>query len=300
MAAPPLTKHVSRIVAATDFSTDAGNAVRRGAMLARLHGLELELLHVVSRSSLDAVREWVRQPPDFADRLVADARRLLEESAASIGTPATARVAVGDVLDEIQATCARDCLLAIGAHGLSPLRDAILGTTAERLIARCECPILVVRRAPQEEYRKLLAAVDLLPGSENVLAIAAAIAPRATLAAAHAFHVPFEGALARAGVSTSEIDQHRAAAFHAALAAIRGLSATVSGDPALFVPMVERGHAARFIMEHEHALSADLVVIGRRTRFAPEALLLGSVTRHVLAGAGCDVLVVRLERALVS
>jgi hypothetical protein len=41
------------------------------------------------------------------------------------------------------------------------LRDAILGTTAERLVARCECPILVVHRAPQEEYRKLSAAQRL-------------------------------------------------------------------------------------------------------------------------------------------
>jgi len=287
-------------VAATDFSTDAGNAVRCAAMLAGRHGLVLELLHIVSRSSLDAVREWFRQPGDFADRLVADAKRMLEESAASIGTPATARVAVGDVLDEILASCARDCLLAVGAHGLNPLRDAILGTTAERLVGRCEGPILVVRRGPQEEYQKLLAAVDLLPGSENVLAIAAAIAPRATLAAAHAFDVPFEGALGRAGVPTSEIDQHRAAAFHRALAAMRGLGATVDGDPALFRPIVERGHAAQLIMEHEQALSADLVVIGKRARSAPEALLLGSVTRHVLADAGCDVLVVPLERALVS
>jgi len=84
-------------------------------------------------------------------------------------------------------------------------------------------------------------------------------------AAAHAFDVPVEGALARAGVSTVEIDQHRAAALRMALAAIRGLSATVSGDPALFLPIVERGRAARLIMEYEHALSADLVVIGKRT-----------------------------------
>ena len=69
------------------------------------------------------------------------------------------------------------------------LRDAILGTTAERLVARCECPILVVRRAPQEEYRKLLAAVDLLPGSENVLAIAAA-SIHCARASGDCFHAP--------------------------------------------------------------------------------------------------------------
>jgi nucleotide-binding universal stress UspA family protein len=287
---------LSRIIAATDFSDDAGNAVRRAALLARLHGIELELLHAVSRSSLDAVREWVREPADFADRLVEEIRRLLAESAASAGPPASARLALGEVLQEISSSCAQGRVLAVGARGLNPLRDAILGTTAERLVGRCECPILVVRKPPQEDYRKVLVAVDLLPGSENALAMAAAAAPGAEMAAVHAFDVPFEGALQHAGVASEEIDRHRATALHKALGAMRSLSATVTGDPDIFVPMVHRGYPARLILEHERALGADLVVIGKRDRSVAEALILGSTTRHVLAGAGCDVLVVPLAR----
>src|ERR1044071_2716809 len=97
----------SRIVAATDFSDDAANAVRRAAMLARRHGTELELLHVISRSSLDAVREWVREPADCADRLVEDTRRILEEAAPSTGTPPSARPRLGAGLYEISSTFAR-------------------------------------------------------------------------------------------------------------------------------------------------------------------------------------------------
>jgi len=44
LAAPRLTKHVSRIVAATDLSTDADNVVRRTAMVAGRHELEFELI----------------------------------------------------------------------------------------------------------------------------------------------------------------------------------------------------------------------------------------------------------------
>jgi len=58
------------IVAATDFSADAGNAVLRAAMLAPQLGGRLELLHVVDRSALDALRLWVRTPADVAERLV--------------------------------------------------------------------------------------------------------------------------------------------------------------------------------------------------------------------------------------
>jgi nucleotide-binding universal stress UspA family protein len=287
---------LSRIVAATDFSQDAGHAVRRAAMLARRHGIELELLHVVSRSSLDAVREWVREPADFANRLLENTRRILEEAAASTGTPASARLALGEVLKEICSSCAHGRVLAVGARGLNPLRDAIIGTTAERLVGRCECPILVVRKPPEVDYRNVLVAVDLLPGSEDALALAAAIAPDARMAAIHAFDVPFEGALQRAGVELREIDRHRAAAFEKALGAVRSLSATAAGEPDLFLPIVDRGNAARLILEHEHALGADLVVIGKRSRPTAETLILGSTTRHVLANAGCDVLIVPLAR----
>jgi len=149
-----------------------------------------------------------------------------------------------------------------------------------------------VRKPPQADYRNVLVAVDLLPGSENALAMAAAIAPSARIAAVHAYDAPFEGALQRAGVAAHEIDEHRAAAFQKALEAVRSLGAKVGGEPELLLPIVDRGYPARLILEHEHGLGADLLVIGKRRRSAAEALILGSTTRHVLADAGCDVLVV--------
>ena len=287
---------LATVVAATDFSDEGGKAVGRAAMLAQRHGAELQLLHVVNRASLDAVREWVREPADCADRLVRDTRQLLEESAASTGMRTSARLVVGEVVEEILSSCARGRILVVGAHGLNPLRDAILGTTAERLVGRCECPILIVREQPQKAYARVLAAVDLRPGSEDALAAAVRIAPGAKMAAVHAYDVPFEGALQRAGVAAHEIDKHRAAAFHHAMGAIGTLSSTVSGDPGLFLPVVERTHAARLILQHQQILAADLIVIGKRRRPVVESLLLGSTTRHVLADASCDVLVVPLER----
>ena len=77
----------------------------------------------------------------------------------------------------------------------------------------------------------------------------------------------------------------------AALDAIGKLSESVDGGPGRFLPMVERGHAGRLVIERERSLGADLIVIAKRARSSVEALLLGSVTRHILADAGCDVLV---------
>ena len=274
------------IVAATDFSDDAGNAVRRAALLAARHGATLEVLHVVSRSSLEALREWL--PPGTAERLVEDAGRALEETAAA-APPGKARLAVGEVLDEILAACARASLLVVGARGVNPLRDAILGTTAERLAGRCTAPILVVRGAPRGEYGRVLVALDLLPGSAGLVEAALAIAPGALIAAAHAYDVPFEGALQRAGVSSAEVDRHRLDAAARARGAIEAIGAS-AGAPGI-VPMIERAHAARHVVESQRSLGADLVILGKRRRGALESALLGSVTRHVLADAAADVLV---------
>jgi nucleotide-binding universal stress UspA family protein len=272
------------IVAATDFSDDAGRAVLRAAMLASVHKVALELLHVVSESSLAAVREWVRTPADLADRLVQETGRLLEDCARALPVAASPRLVVGTVLEEILSSSLRASALAIGAHGQSPLHDAILGTTAERLVGRCPCPILVVRKPAGEDYRNVLVALDLLPGSENVLAAAMRIAPGARVTALHAYEVPFEGALQRAGVSTAEIGQHRADAFQRAVDRIQRMSERV-------LPIVEHGDAARLIVERERTLGAELIVVGKRRRAAGEELILGSVTRHVLADAQADILV---------
>ena len=282
------------ILAATDFSEDAGHAVLRASMLAAQLHAGLALLHVVDRASLDAVRQWVRTPADVAERLLKDARGLLEQSASSLRKPATSRVAVGGVHDEILAAAADAELLALGMHGLNPLRDAIVGTTAVRLVGRCPCPVLVVRTPPREPYRNALVALDLLPGSEHALKWAARIAPGAHLGALHAYQVPFEGTLQRAGVEQRDIDQHRGEAFRRAFEEIRRLSAAVSGDAARFLPIVDRGDAARLCLEHAQAVGADLIVIGKRKRSALEEFALGSVTRHLLANAKADVLVLPL------
>jgi len=293
MAGKPDSK---RIVAATDFSSDAEKAVQRASLLASQLGVRLELLHVVSESSLDAVREWVRSPPDVADRIVADARHVLEERAASIaertGLQVSAHVAVGAVSRKILSDCSRAGMLVVGAHGLNVLGEAILGSTAERVVGRYRGPLLVVRGPAQEDYRNVLVAVDLLAGSDHVLATAGRIAPGARLSVIHAYDVSFEGALHRAGVSQKEIDEHRAQAFQKALQAIAALAEKAVAERRV-LPVVERGDPARLIVEHQRSLGADLVVVGKRRRPAAEALLLGSVTRRVLAAAGADVLVLQ-------
>lgn len=276
-----------RLLCATDFSADAGAALKRATMLAAEHDASLEVLHVVAHESLDALRQWVPDPLGFGERLVAALRGELERCAA--GAAQTA-VVVGDVTQTILQRAGSADLLVIGAHGTNPLKDLMLGTTAERLTGQCTTPTLVVRVPPERAYSKVLVGLDLLPGSEAAMAAALEFAGTATLIAAHAFDVPFEGMLARAGVAEPLIDEQRLRAHQAAFEKIATLSRAVSGDASRFLALAERGHPAKVLVDQQAKAGADLVVLRKRRRSRVEAVLLGSVTRHVLGDVASDVL----------
>ena len=53
---------------------------------------------------------------------------------------------------------------------------------------------------------------------------------------------------------------------------------------------VIHGATALRVLEQEEELGADLIVLGKHGADMTEELLLGSVTKHVLAHARCDVL----------
>lgn len=287
---------LKRILAATDFSEQAEKGSYRAALLAAEHDAQLDLLHVVSKPSLEALRELFLMSPEVPERLVDDVRHTLQERATALanktGIAVTSRVAVGQVLDEILPACAETDMLVAGAHGLNWLREVILGTTAERLLGKCKRPILVVKREAETAYERVLVAVDFSDYSLNALVSATSIAPNADITAVHAYEVPFEGQMRRGNVDEAYITRFRDEARIRANDSLRDIARDFGGDRYRVGHAVEHGNASRVILAKEQLLDADLIVIGKHGRSVVEEWLLGSVTRHILAESKCDVLVV--------
>jgi nucleotide-binding universal stress UspA family protein len=61
--------------------------------------------------------------------------------------------------------------------------------------------------------------------------------------------------------------------------------------PGDWEPCIAEGEASQRIVEHEQEKDCDLVVLGKHGQSATEDLLLGSVSKHVLAEGSTDVLV---------
>lgn len=283
-------------LAATDFSRHARFAAERAAMLAAEHSAGLALLHVLAKAPLDALRAEFRIAPEAATKLVADVNHTLARLASLLskrtGVAPVARVEVGEVLEVLIHECDSADLLVVGSRGAHRLRGMILGSTVERLLGKCPRPVLVVKRAPRAPYSRVLVPVDLSTRSSSALRMALRVAPTSAVTVSHAYNVPFEEKLHVAGVADEDIEGYRVETASNAAAALRKVVEDVAGDTRRIAHVVQQQSPPRSVMETERTLVPDLIVMGKRNRPPLERVLVGSVTRHVLAQSRCDVLVV--------
>lgn len=285
------------ILAATDFSTPARHAADRAARLAHETGAALTLMHVLPGGPLQELRQWLGTGHAMEHQLHDDAQRqlgtLMADLQAHRHVTARAANASGSVLDEInrEAEVLDAALLVLGARGAGYLRRLVLGSTSERLLRHTARPLLVVRQRPHEPYRRVLVALDFSPWSAQCVSLARRVAPHGRLLLFHAYQVPFEEKLRFAGVDAATIDHYRTRSHAVATQRLHGLAAASGLKPAQWEPCIVEGDASQRIVEHEQEKDCDLVVLGKHGQSAAEDLLLGSVSKHVLAEGGTDVLV---------
>ncbi len=288
------------ILVATDLSAPAGHAVERAFLLAASSGSELCILHAMELDALDSLREMCGDNvPAVKAALNSDARRRLDELASDAairrGVAARTCIAEGNPLNTIAAEAdALDArLVVLGARGESLLRRALLGPTAARLLRKSSRrPVLVVKREPHEAYRCVLVTVDFSPVSLKAVRLARIWAPRADLVLLHAFELPYEGKLRIAGVDEQEIRRYVTSSSQNRRESLHDLAATAGLAPTEYLVRVIHGDPAQQIVAMEQELATDLIVIGKHGSHVVEELLLGSVTKHVLAESQCDVLII--------
>ncbi|TNF61473.1 MAG: universal stress protein [Burkholderiales bacterium] len=297
MTTPAQQPHLTRIAVATDFSPPAATAADRAARLAHEHGAGLSLLHVISSGWIEELRTWLGEDTQWKDRLTAQTLDRLQAEAARLAQAGGREVA--PVLLEgnpVQALATavleqQADLLAVGARGSNPLHHLLVGTTAERLLRKVSCPLLVVRQAATLAYRRVLVPLDFSPWSGHAVALARRVAPDAHLVLMHNFGIPFEEKLRFAGVDDATLIHYRERARAEARQRLQDFVLENRLAEHAYSLSLTEGDAPQHILTQASGRGCDLIVIGKHGRQAAEELLLGSVTKHVVAEAGCDVLV---------
>lgn len=288
------------ILVATDLSAPARHAVQRALLLASLAGCEAHILHALELDILDSLRELLGAnlamtkaalEADAGERLA----QLLPNAANRHAVVARTRVVAGAPLAVIagEADALDAVLVVLGARGESFLRHATLGSTAERLLRKsARRPVLVVKQPPRGRYRNVLVAVDFSPASRLAVREARRWAPGAELVLLHAFELPYEGKLGRAGVDEQVIRRYIGDGIETRRARLHELAASAGLASGSCLARVIHGDPSQQIIAMEQEYDADLIMVGKHGTHVSEELLLGSVTRHVLAEAQGDVLVV--------
>lgn len=293
-------KPLARILAATDLSAPARHAVERGFRIAAAAKADYCVMHALELDTMDALREWLGEDLTQVKQKIEEQARetllqQLADPARKHGVTARALIVAGTPLVRIveQADALAADLLVLGARGGDFLRHYLLGSTASRLLRKSRRqPVLIVKQAAHEAYRRALIPVDFSPLSVRAIELARQVAPGADIVLLHAYEAPFEGKLTYAGVEEAVIQQYRVAAREEALRNIRRIAMEAGLAIGDYSPLVVHGDPSLRVIEQEQERDCDLIVMGKHGASITEDLLLGSVTKHVLEEAQSDVLVV--------
>lgn len=250
----------------------------------------------------------LHEPPVYLGGPTAGARREMHETwdRADIGLRQLARSLTGrepvllrEGRAEVEILRAaeehRVDLIAVGEHGRRGV-GGWLGSTAERILTASPAPVLLVRQPPAAGPRRILAAVDESEISTGVLAWASYLAERfaARVVALYALDVlrflapyPLDAAPAELPLAQGMESERKAASVW-----LEGRVRAAAFPPGAAQVRVEDGEPAAVVLDAAAREQAELIVMGSRGAGTVGRLLLGSVSRAVLRGAGCSVLIV--------
>ena len=299
---------IRRILCPIDFSDHSRRALDHAVAIARWYEATVTVLHVFSRAPVagfgpgHGVFEPIVLTPVDRGQLIADTKAFAEiEGAPGITIDAAVREgnAAREILD--QASRMKADLLVIGTHGRSGFERLLLGSVAERVLRKANCPVLTVpKRLPDAVpagpvlYKRILCPVDFSDSSLHALQYAVSMAQEADgqLTVLHAMAHEFEHEpdfVYDAGMTIGNFLAEREEALRRRLQeAIAGATEFCSVES-----LMTHGKPWREVLRVAADRQSDLIVMGVQGRGAADLLFFGSTTQHVVREASCPVLTLR-------
>lgn len=296
---------VRTVLAATDFSTNASLALERAADLARRRAARLVLVTVFSPIGSSRV-DLPLLPPDLEAEALEASRQRLEEEAAALhgeGLEVVSKLGRGVPAESI-VQMARDeeaDVIVVGTRGLEGFEHALLGSTAEAIVGRAPCPVLVVHPNDVQTLAppsRILLSTDLSHDTEPVAdAVLRLFGNRAKgdapihVVVAHADRIPpvlkplLKSLTSADLLGFDQVEGHLRGELETIAAGLRERGFTTS-------VAVKEGEAAKTLVELAGAEHIDLISMSTHGRSGLRSLLMGSTARRVVQHAPCPVLAV--------
>ena len=188
-------------------------------------------------------------------------------------------------------------LIVVGTHGRSGLGRLVLGSVSAKLVNEAPCSVRVARLGMTEQERppRILIGDD---GSSEAEAMITELAKRSWPAGTEARVVGAVEVFTPAGIgdefvaatALADAEVHEKKRLQNAVERCRG---TFAAAGLAVSTVVEEGDPAKVLIREAENWKADAIFVGPRGAGRMERLLLGSVSKAVLAHAPCTVEVVR-------
>ncbi len=291
------------ILVPLDFSHASMPALKYAIPLAKKFEAAIHLIHVQPADELTGISDAGHLMLNCADAVASMQERLVEvqEKHDVQFWPDNCHVVSGRPFEEI-CKLARDIqtdLIVLPTRGHSGLRHVVLGSTAERVVRRAPCPVLVLRGARDHEIvalhfplRKILVPVDFSNCSITGARYAAGFA-RSTGATLRFLHVVFPYTqifgIDRVGPDVTPLIENARAVAGKEMSKLTGMN-FLQGIP--FETEIRTGPTIDEICSESGRPDVDLVVTSTHGRTGFQRTFLGSITEHVVRYAESPVITV--------
>jgi universal stress protein E len=274
-----------RILCANDFTRHSERAVNAAAVLANRLGAQLTLVHVrpAHRAESSAVAAHERL------------RAHLSGAGLSLDSIPVLAIREGDVAKAIAQVAKESAadLIVMGAQSKRALAP-VLGTTAERVIARTNCPVLIVRSRGALNYKNVVVAAELGRSFGSVIGFAKrwSLLDAPAVSVVHGFSSPYQGPLYAEGYDVAAARRHVERWKRAASLQLNDMLRREKVDGSRFdVRIEERRPLAVVRRALARGNRPSLVILRASAHNALTRIVRGSLVNDVLLNFDCDVLI---------
>ena len=310
-------KRFSNILLVVDESSGYSAALKRGATLARNNQARLTVCTVVDTVPSEVRMGIIRiTPREVLEVAIAKKQEWLKNTVNTISTDGVSietTVLVGKpFLEIIRQVLQHDHDVVIKcADADSALREVLFSSTDKHLMRKCPCPVWLVKPTEQQEYRRILAAVDQDPEepvkevlNRQILEMSTsmALAEDSEAHIVHAWEVFDESLLRSHNWDFTEAEfeamlEEEAAGrrrWLANLVKCYGTSADTNNADALDLHLhVIKGPAQYVVSELARELAVDLVVMGTVARTGIDGFFMGNTAESIIGQLDCSVLTIK-------
>ena len=194
-----------------------------------------------------------------------------------------------DVIVEMSRS-ARSNLLIVGARGLGPVKELILGSISHRVMMHAPCSTMIIK-SPLPQLRKILLPIEGREDAEAALQFLA-LQPFRPPVEVEVFTVWPQPQLSWP-TTVGQSDLLEIQAIEEARERMKSITDRLIQMNVLCQANVGIGDPAFAILEQAKASQSDLIMMGTHGRGGLSRFLMGSVSHAVLHQASCAILIVR-------